>query len=484
MKSLKYNLKYISLVALLALTLGGCGDDDTSTPSAGADPTRPVLLGKLFVSVEDQGVLKSIHLFNEEEAHSSAIKVASPTAVAKTIHLHENTGAKPGEMVFSGGNVYVRVNNTNTVQMFDIASDGGEHNHPIHVGTGPMHLYKDKDEKVWIMNDGDPDEKNQADSVSVIVGGMHAEAARISVGSGQHKAAFSYPSKRVFVSNIHDDTLSVIDNDPISGTYLKTILNDPILPHNAAISSGLNPRGIDYASHNGKIYNLNIGEDVNVISVIDPVTLAQTYITKGKGDDQVPVVGSLHTRHAHGDPGDGRFIYVLSNTTDDKGNTDSADDTTTGWVVVIDTMHSDHNNGIIAKTEISHMIPARMIFGSHAKRLYITSGVGTGTPDLEIDQVVVMDIDPASPSFNQILKKVKVGNAGGQGSIGAISGDGHFLFVGNTGDTTVSVIEIETFAVVGAIDVGGAPSGIGVAAVDAHAEGGADGDAGGHDNHG
>ena len=496
MKSLKYSLKYILLTAMLALALGGCSDSD-STPGAGAKATDPVLLEKLFVSVEDQGVVKSIHLHDEAGEHASVIKVAAPTAVEATINLADNPGAGPGEMVFSGGNAYVRVNNTNTVQMFDVETGGLTHNHPITVGVGPIHMYLDHDKNVWVMNDGlrtpngvscpGVDPACDPDTVSFIEGGKHAVHKSIRVGSGHHKMAFATDKKRAFVSNIHDGTLSVIDTDPLSTGYLTTTLNDLSLNGDAAMVTGLNPNGIDYAPHNMKIYSLNTREAVNVISVIDPDTLAKTFITKGNAADQVPAVGRLHTRHAHGDPSDGRFVYILANTEDDNGTpADPSDDTTTGWVIVIDTMNTHISNGIIAKTQIPSMRPARIIFGPHAKRLYIPSGVpfggGTGTPDLQIDQLAVIDIDPTSTTFNQLLKKITVGKAGGHGSIAATSGDGHFLFVGNAGETTVSVVDTTALSVVGTIDVGGAPSGIGVTAVGTPADAGTGGDTGGHDH--
>ncbi len=496
MKAKNNSLKYSALIALLAFTLGGCSDDDT-TAAGVATNTEPALLEKLFVSIEAQGVVKSIHIHDEAATQTNAIKVAAPTVVESTINFAGNTGAGPGEMVFSGGNAYVRVNNTNTVQMFDVETDGLTHNHAIPVGAGPIHMYLDHDKNVWIMNDGPRpaagascpgvDPACAPDTVSFIEAGTHATHKSIRVGSGHHKMAFAADKNRAFVSNIHDGTLSVIDTDPLSPNYLTTLLNDVTLNGDAAMVTGLNPHGIDYAGHNMKIYSLNTGEPINAISVIDPITLVKTFITKGPGADQVPAVGRLHTRHAPGDASDGRFVYILANTEDDNGTpADPADDTTTGWVIVIDTMKAmqgDPNHGIIAKTQIPSMRPARIIFGPHAKRLYIPSGVpfggGAGTPDLQIDQLAVIDIDPTSTTFNQLLTKITVGKAGGHGSIAAPSSDGHFLFVGNSGETTVSVVDTTALSVVGTIDVGGAPSGIGVTSVGTAAPA-AGGDAGGH----
>ncbi|MFQ5589446.1 MAG: hypothetical protein ACE5F7_11485, partial [Nitrospiria bacterium] len=77
----------------------------------------------------------------------------------------------------------------------------------------------------------------------------------------------------------------------------------------------------------------------------------------------------------------------------------------------------------------------------------------------------------AATTFNTLVTMITVGDGGGHGSSMALSSDGHLLFVANAGGTTVSVIDTETNAVVQTIDVGGAPSGIGVTKVAAAAGG-------------
>ncbi len=485
-------LKQLFMIFLTSAAFFGCSGSDNPVVSAGAGASN--VTEKLYISVAELGEIKVIHLEEETGHHAKA----TPTGITGTIKLLGSDGnpapVLPGEMVFSEGNAYIRLSSPSAgplstqIQMLDVATDGLDHNHPIDVGGRPTHLYLDQDKKVWILNDGDRAETVEADSASVIVGGMHSaiddgdvttSGITVKLGGGHHKAAFATASKRVFISNIHDNTVSVVDNDPASSSYLETILNDGALPHNAAVRVGDNPHGIDYSAHNGKIYNANTRDALNAISVIDENTLAQTFIEKGDADDQIPAVSRLHTRHQHDDPSDGRYIYILGQIEDDKGDADPANDETTGWVTVIDTMNTGTNNGIIAKTPIPHMRPARLIFGPHGKRLYIPSGVpfggGAGTPDLEIDQLAVIDIDPTSATFNTLLKKIKVGNAGGHGSVAVTTGDGHFLFVGNTGETTVSVIETEVLAVVETLEVGGAPTGLGVIDVESP-----DDDDGGH----
>ncbi|GEM_PF-6818972 len=482
-------LKQLFMIFLASAALFGCSDSDDPVVTAGAG--NPVT-EKLYISVAERGEIKAIHLREEveEDTHAKIFRHAEtptePTVTIKMLGSDGNPAAVlPGEMVFSEGNAYIRLSSPDAgplstqIQMIDIGTDGLDHNHPIEVGGGPTHLYLDHDKKVWILNDGDRAETTEADSVSVIVGGTHAETARIPLGSGHHIAAFATMSKRVFISNIHDNTVSVVDNDPASSTYLETILNDAGLPHNAAVMVGDNPHGIDYSHHNGMIYNANTQDAVNAISVINENTLAQTFIPLGTGAGEIPAVSRLRTRHQHDDPSDGRFIYVLGETVDDKGDADPSNDDTTAWVTVIDTMKAE-DKGIIATTPIPNMRPARLIFGPHGKRLYLPSGVpfGGATPplSLEIDQLAVIDIDPTSATFNELLKKIKVGNAGGHGSVATTSSDGHFLFVGNTGGTTVSVIDTEILEVVETIEVGGAPTGLGVVRIESHD------DSGGHDH--
>lgn len=487
--------KQLFMFALAGAALFGCSDSDNPAVTAGADV--PAVSEKLYISVAELGEIKVIHLEEEAEGdtHQKIFRAVTPSDITATIKLRGRDGnpatVLPGDMVFSEGNAYIRLNSPGTgplstqIQMLDVATDGADHNHPIDVGERPTHLYLDPDKKVWILNDGDGAETAEADSASVIVGGTHrviddGDAATtgitVKLGSGHHLATFTTMSKRVFISNIHDNTVSVVDNDPASSNYLRTILNDGALPHNAAVMVGDNPHGIDYSHHmGGKIYNANTQDAVNAVSVIDENTLAQTFIPLGIGAGEIPAVSRLRTRHQHDDSSDGRFIYLLGQVEDDKGDSDPTNDETTGWVTVIDTMNTATDNGIIAKILIPHMRPARLIFGPHGKRLYIPSGVpfggGVGTPDLEIDQLGVIDIDPTSPAFNTLLKKIKVGNAGGHGSVAVTTGDGHFLFVGNTGETTVSIINTEVLEVVKTIDVGGVPSGLGVVALESQGDG-------------
>lgn len=487
---------FVSIFLLTALW--GCGGGQSDPPTTGAGGQS--VSEKLYVSVSGEGAVKSVHIESATAAKGGVEKTfhhaEPPTTIDATINVKSTAvpDAKPGEIVFSEGFAYVRLSDTDPahIHMFDVASDGVDHNHPIPLnGQRPVHMYVDPDEKVWALNDGPrppqgvscpgTDPACEPDTVSVIDKGTHQERTRITVGSGHHKAAFSKPSplkldvpKRAFVSNIHDDTISAIDNDPASLTYLQVIFknhNAPNLNGDASLLVGDNPHGIDFSPVSGMVYNSNTRDtETNVVSIIDAETLAVTHLTRGFEAGQIPASGAVHTRHVHDDPTDGQYVYILGAVKDTKGDTDPANDTTTGYVSVIDAFNADT---VIARTPLPGVNPDHITFTPDGKKAYLTSrsGFGTPTPDLKNNVVVVLNTDPASPNFNQVIKEVPVGKADAHRPAIVISSDGHLAFVANsgTGESTVSVIDTTTDAVVSTIDVGASPSGLGIVSAGSHA---------------
>lgn len=473
--------KFVGLF-LLITGLWGCGGGQSDPPSAGGQSVSE----KLYVSVSGEGAVKSFKFENTAAAKGGFEKslqhATIPTTPDATIDVKSSSvpAASPAEMVFSEGMAYVALSNTDPgfIQMFDVASDGINHNHPIAVGRRPVHMYLDPEEKIWQLNDG-PSGDPAPDSVSVIDKGEHSAHPVITVGNGHHKGAFSEPSalkpnvpKRAFISNIGDATISVIDNDPANtATYLQVVQTIPV---------GQVPHGIDFSPVSGKVYNANTSgspTNVNVVSIIDAETLAVDNLTRGSGSGQIPASGTTHTRHVHdnpADPTDGVYVYILGAVKDTKGNADPLDDTTVGYVSVIDASVDELLSAVIARTELPEVNPDHITFSPDGKRAYITSRATTDEPTkkpivLKDNVIVVLDTDPSSATFNQVIAEVVVGKAGNHRPAVVVSHDGHLAFAANSAETTVSVIDTEDNSVVSTIEVGSNPKGLGIVSVDGHA---------------
>lgn len=474
---------------LFTAGLWGCGGQ-SDPPAVGAG--APSEAEKLYVTIPDQGVVKSIHLKKaaakgglEKTLHDHPV---TPTfAVEATIDMKSSDvpAPKPGEIVFSGGFAYVRLTDSNFIQRFDAATDGAGQNHPMALGVRPIHMYVDPDGKVWVGNDGPrttgavcPGEHGDClpDTVSVI--DKEADTARlpIEIGSGHHLVAFSGPSpfkqdtlKRAFITNLHDDTLSVIDNDPANPTYLQAILKNELLNGQASLKLGADPHGIAFSPVSGKVYVADTDPTAaDALWVIDPNNLGVTKIPKGSGPSEIPVVGGVVVRQVHDDPADGQFIYTLGSLKD----TTATPNTTTGYVTVIDTL-----SGRVNVTKLPGIDPSRIAFTPDGKKAYVGSRRGTApTPDINDNLVVVLNADPTSPEFNQEIGRVQVGRAVSSRPGLLVSGNGQFVFVANAvpavggapAETTLSVIDTATDTVVDTILLDGMPGSMGIVRVEDH----------------
>ncbi len=481
--------KFLLTVTLLSTPLSGCGSSDP--PKTAGSPSSET--EKLYVTLPDQGVVQSIHIEGTAASKGGQKTLQdhplTPTfAVNATINMKSNTvpGAKPGEIVFSEGFAYVRLTDSNFVQRFDLEGDGAGQNHPIELGVRPIHMFVDPDSKVWVGNDGPAPAPGQScpgsdpacgpDTVSVINKGASVAHPPVTIGSGHHGFAFSRPStlkpnlpKRAFIYNLHDDTISVIDNDPASPTYLQVISADPSLNGKASLKVGANPHGIAFSPASGKVYVPDADPNATeVMWIIDPETLGVQKMSKGSGPNQIPVVGGPVVRHIHDDPTDGQFIYLLGSLTDTNANT------TTGYLTVIDTFSDPHP---VTVTTFPGINPSRIVFTPDGKKAYIGTRSGAApTPDLKNNLVVVLNTDPTSPQFNQKIGEITVGRAASSRPGLLVSGDGRFVFIanavpasgGNPAETSLSVIDTTTDTVINTIPLDGMPSGLGIVQVGAH----------------
>ncbi len=428
-------------VILITLFAAGCASD--SNPTAGIEK----------------------HHEEKQEGPEARIFVADETGFVSVIeHGHEGNkvaqaitlGVDPGDMVATTKNhVFVNVTGSNIVAKLDPIGDQVQWKANVPSGLRPLHLYLDPEgTRVWALNDADKTTgidtlttecrdkamgsvtwiQNHGSGGDPPGGGATPPPSGpipskiICVGKGHHKAAFSVPSpqhptvpRRAFVSNIKDGTLSVIDNEPASPTYLTLIgtidLCDGVkqtggCDTDLATSNGSAPHGIDFSPVSGKLYNANVG--YGTVAVIDPAFAFDPGATAGNAAAIVATIDIGFSNKLHASP-DGRFVVV-------KGTDKQSDpDHVHGKLAVIDVA----DNSFI-QTNLPDRHPDNFEFTPDGKKLYVataTSGSGNQLTNLKNDVLLAFDAS-ALPNLT-LLKEIKVGvGTGGHRSLAMQEHDG------------------------------------------------------------
>jgi len=230
--------------------------------------------------------------------------------------------------------------------------------------------------------------------------GGYSVTATIEVGDGPDGVAVDSAVHTAYVTNIDDDTVSVIDE--ASSTVTGTI----------GVGGGPFAVAVDPAVHTAYVTNGGNG----TVSVIDETTGAVTgTITVGTGPDAVALDPSTHT------------VYVANG----GAGTVSVIDETTGAVTSTITVGSD---------------PSGVAVDPAGQTAYVTN--------LSDDTVSVID-----ETTGAVTGTIDVGS--GPDGV-ALDPSTHTVYVANGGAGTVSVIDETTGAVTGTIDVGSGPDAVAV----------------------
>ena len=452
-------ITHVFTVALLPLAIAGCGSQ-SNPPEVSHGPEALIFAGN------DHGLVSVIEHGGDQG-----------DVVIKTIPV--GSGDIGDIVATTEGHVFVNVTANNAVAAIDPVVEGApELRNFLPVGTRPVHIYRDPEgTRVWVMNDGDATggscktagtNDTAISSVTVIqnhelgeegsgdsAGILGEVIGTICVGRGHHKAAFSEPSTdhpgtphRVFVSNITDGTISVINNDPTSDDYLKVIaaidLCDPAkqaggCDTDITTPNNSSPHGIDYSPVSGKIYNANAG--YGSVAVINPVTnTIETAIDIG------------YSNKAHVSP-DGKFLIVKG--TDKTSNPNHV----IGKLTVIDVMDNS-----VTQVDITDVHPDSFESTPDGSKLYVTSATtGSDAQKSNLRNNVLLVYDTSTLPNLILIKEITVGVADGSHRALAVhehDGSAEHIFVPNPADGTVSVIDAEKDEVVSTVDVGGEPSSI------------------------
>jgi len=228
----------------------------------------------------------------------------------------------------------------------------------------------------------------------------------VPVGAGPHGVAVSPDGKSVFVTNHHEETVSVIN------TTTKTVTT--------TVPVGSYPWGVAFNPTGTKAYVTNRGS--NTVSVIDTATknVIDT-IDVGSWPFEIEVTP------------DGTKVYVANA----DWNGVSAIDT----ISVIDTA----TNAVIATINVGNN-PCGVAINPEGTKVYVVN--------LNSNSISVIDI-----ATNTVITTVPVGSSPKEVSINPT---GTKVYVTNEGSNTVSVIDTATNTITATVPVGTSPEGVSV----------------------
>lgn len=271
---------------------------------------------------------------------------------------------------------------------------------PVAVGASPVHSFLEPGHaRLWVGNDGSGD-------VSVIELDTLAET-RVLTGNGHHKIAFAPDASGgpgfAYVSNVSDATISVVDATPA------LISNVMVAPA---------PHGIDCSAQMGLVYNCS-GDEENSVEVIDPAAGHEVV-------SRIPL--PARCGYIHVEP-DGLTAFATLGDVDLLARID-------------------------LETEEVTTFPAGAgpdkfeIIGTRA----FVANTGAAT-------MTVIDLETAE---TRAIAVGMVHDSGGHLHRG-IRHYGGFVFIPNSHDNSVSVVDVETETVVGTLEGIPHPSGIAIA---------------------
>jgi hypothetical protein len=263
----------------------------------------------------------------------------------------------------------------------------------IDSGKNPVHIYQDPSGKIWSMNDGTSgvDTLNSTcnaggvGSVTIIQDGAKGASdpasliKNLCIGKGHHKAIFTSSPKRAFISNISDNSISVVDNEPTSGTYLTVIST-------INLGAGAGPHGFSYSSMSGKVYIS--AQTAGTIIAVSPSSLTTETISTTKSGPSVATPN-------------GQYIAIPGkDTTTDTNHL-------IGKITILNS-----TNHTFSTTSIMDVSPDHMMFSSDGKRLYVISAqAGTGNQLTNLKQNVLLVYDSSNLPNLTLVTEIKTGDA-------------------------------------------------------------------------
>ncbi|MDH5327904.1 MAG: hypothetical protein OEZ68_01745 [Gammaproteobacteria bacterium] len=442
MKKPLFKLAAYGVLSALALT--GCGNDDDHS-----DPSQAPKTAVNYIFATDHGGHVNIAAHNSDHSVSNiaAFQPLNSTGGNLTlgeIHIAHNkafviiqSGLTNEAGEFTGGGLGIV--NLQTMALEHIqsmpttlttADDGSSP-----TTTRFVHTYMDPDGiHLWMNNDGVS--TTAVDSVFRIniepADAAYLAYDEIVVGHGHKKSAFAYPvaggaqALNLFAThNLQQESISIIDNDPLSTTFLEVLATVNL---NNGLPFQNTTHGMGFSSVSGHIYTgVTPGVDIG-LSIIDATDAALPHSTIQAGMDmslnQIPAAGYVKVSH------DGRWVMTAGykNEAGYLSIVDAQTDTVTDVInlgnlssssINIADIHMDMGNGT-TMNHVKVLVPSRQTTASDNE---ITNYIAS----VEIDPATGTQVAGSSVQYIAVEKGPAHRN-------GKTSHDGLFAYYPNGGD--------------------------------------------------
>jgi len=433
------------LMTLIILQSISCSLTFTGTEKKNTNSNNQAILG--LASLIPKTNSNSSYLFVPNlDTTMPYLSVIAHNSGTNTLISNIVLDSNPGDSkATTNDHIFANLTNSNKVAVINITTSGAKLAKYIETGSRPVHVYQDPDGKIWTMNDGNAgvDNVNSAcntlgvGSVTIIQdgvkGAVDTETAslikHLCIGKGHHKAIFTTSPKRAFVSNITENSISVIDNEPTSSNYLTVIstLN---------LGTGAGPHGFSYSSISGKVYIS--AQSAGSVIAVNPLSLTMETIATGKSG---PSTASPN----------GQYIAIPGkDTTSDTNHV-------LGKVTILNA--STHVFSTINVTDVS---PDHIMFSDDGKRLYVASSLsGSGNQVTNLKQNVLLVYDSSNLPSLTLVAQVTVGDAKtGHRHLASASHDSMMHIFVPAGDGILYTVDSETNTVTQKLELKGSFSNV------------------------
>lgn len=470
----KFRKSIVTVLTTLALTGCGGSDDETSTPTANT-PSAPALSdAKYMVYAVDGG--GNVNVYTDDSgSHIGLIRSERPLnskgGGLSLGEIHFNNIRSRAFVIVQSGYVDDSGNPTGGgLLILDTATGEliaqksipsaktGKPSRLVHSYVHPTEDY------LFINNDGpsgsttpcdsatdavqcrdsvfrvniDPADTTDSDGPDSPVDDMFLDTVEILVDDGHKKGAFTFPSNAVaatkpfFVThNLTARTVSVIDNDKTSPTFLSVVKTVNLGANNT-------PHGMGFSPLNGHVYTGIVPGIEHALSVLDAASpdLTVTHIAAGTGGaaaNQIPAGGYVKALHSHNEADEGKLMFTvgyLGQLKDDAGvETRKA----MGWLSVVDATTNTVADVIeLGDIKASSFVTAGIDRdGGHHTLVFI--GSSSGTTMNEHMAVVHIDNATGKQVVASHVDHVEIG-AGLDHRNGAAAPGGEHIFMPAGGD--------------------------------------------------
>lgn len=434
-----------------AISIAGCSDNNNSSDGTQQAPvnTAPV---SFYIFATDGGGNVNVYSQHDDDTFSD---------VATIKPLNTQGGAvEVGEVHIAHGKAFIsiRTGMTNAAQeatggglaVVDLADMDVEKliAMPTTLLKGDntpalsrfVHTYMDADHKyLWMNNDGPSGDAANDSVFRINIDPMDADATdgyvyldytEIEVGNGHKKSTFSYPdpvhgttAANLFIThNLTAQSVSVIDNEPTSPTFLQVI--ETVQVGTAPSTNALH--GMDFSPVSGHVYTGVVSGKDKAVNIIDaqasPITNENILVGMDMGMNQIPAAGYVHATHHH--------PYVMTT-----GYRKDVIGSETGYLSVInaatDTVVDVVALGNLSSSsfDISEMISMNMV------RVFVPSRKDDKVEGEITTQIAVIDIDPMTgkKATGTEVRYIDVGEGTAHRN-GEISPDAMYAYYPDGGD--------------------------------------------------